>query len=293
MLRMISWIRKLIQVSWLIKSKWLLVCGVIFLFVTSCSKSKAVTDGRGVPNKKPEEILSLMAAEELKCDWVSIKYDVEIKTADFDDSFKMYIRLKQDSAIWVSATYYSVEVARFLFTTDSVKFMDRKNDQYYIGPYDYIAERFGVDANYELLQALILANAVNLIAHGPEQEKIRSLEDDGAYLLTFLRKGQMKRAMKKEDYNKEIDLNIGLWIDPQTFRMRKTSITDFESDRILTAVYDDYQQACNTSHPQTTVYTVTSSNEQAEVKTSVIKLTSGKKVSLSFTIPEKYEALVP
>lgn len=276
-----------------IKSTFFLIGFVFFALVSSCSKSKEVTDSRGIPNKKTDEILSLMAEQEVNCDWVSIKYDVEIKTDDFDDSFKMYIRLRQDSAIWVSATYYSVEVARFLFTKDSVLFMDRKNDQYYIGPYDYIADRFGVDANYELLQGLILANAVNLIENAPEQEKIRSLEDEGAYLLTFLRKGQMKRAMKKEDYNKEIDLNIGLWVDPLTFRIRKTRITDFDSDRVLTAVYDDYQQACNTSHPQTTVYTVSSPNEQAEVKTSVIKLTSGKKVSLSFTIPEKYEALVP
>lgn len=263
------------------------------LFIMSCSRSKEVTEGRKLPNMKTEEILAAMSENEINCDWMSLKYEVEVKTSDFDDSFKMYIRLRQDSAIWVSATYYAVEVARFLFTPDSVKFMDRKNNQYYVGGYEYITERFQIGASYEVLQSLILANTVSLLEAEGDKEKIRSYEQDGNYFLSYLRKGQLRRAMKKEEVDEDIDLNIGLWIEPDHFRMDKTSINDFESGRTLTATYSDYQEACNSFYPYTTEYVAISANEQAEVKTSVMKLSSGKKVSLSFTIPDKYEALAP
>jgi hypothetical protein len=266
------------------------VYGLLFV---SCRGNKEVTERRKLPNLKTEEILNLMSENEIKCDWMSLKYEVEVKTSDFDDSFKMYIRLRQDSAIWVSATYYAVEVARFLFTPDSVKFMDRKNNQYYVGGYDYITERFQIGASYEVLQSLILANTVSLLRAEGDQEKIRSYEQDGSYFLSYLRKGQLRRALKKDDVDEDMDLNIGLWIEPDHYRMDKTSINDFESNRTLTATYSNYKEACNSFYPYTTEYVAISANEQAEVKTSVMKLSSGKKVSLSFTIPDKYEALAP
>lgn len=259
----------------------------------SCSGVKDTTERRRLPNLKTDEILERMRENEIQCDWLSLKYEVEVKTNDFDDSFKMYIRMRQDSAIWISATYYAVEIARFLFTPDSVRFMDRKNKQYYYGGYEYISERFEVGASYEVLQALILANTVSLLASETDEGKVRSSEEEGNYFLSFLRKGQLRRALRKEDANQDVNLNIGLWIEPMFFRMNKTSITDFTSERTLTASYSDYKEACNSRYPYITEYVAISPNEQAKVKTSVMKLSSGKKVSLSFTIPDKYEALDP
>jgi len=265
---------------------------VFGLTIGACKRSKELAADANIPNLKTEEILLSMKDNAIDCGWISIKYDVEVKTSDFDDSFKMYIRMKQDSAIWVSATYYAVEVARFLFTPDSVMFMDRKNNQYYTGDYDYITSRFEVEASFDLLQALILANTADLLEAEVAEGKIRSYRQDGSYYLSFLRKGQLRRALRKED-GKDVNLNIGLWINPESYRMVKTSITDFSADRTLTATYMNYETACNSSFPYTTQYLAVSPNEQAEVKTSVMKFSSGKKVSLSFTIPDKYEELVP
>ena len=234
-----------------------------------------------------------MNENEINCDWLSIKYDVELKTPKIDDSFKMYVRMRKDSAIWVSATYYAVEVARFLFTPDSVKFMDRKNNQYYMGEYDYISERFQVDANFSVLQSLILANSVEILKLESEEDKMKSSKSDGKYYLSVLRKGQMRRALKRDEVKKDIDLGISVWVQPDNFRIHKTTIADFESDRSITAVFSDYEKTCNSFFPKKVNYTAISANEQAEVKTSAMKVTPDKKVSLSFTIPEKYEPLVP
>lgn len=263
----------------------------IMLALGSCKSSRDSQSQRHLPNRKTAEILDSIQVNNVSCDWLSIKYDVDFKSPTASESFKMYLRMKRDSAIWVSATYYAVEVARFLFTPDSVKYLDRRNNKYYTGDYGYIMEKFEIDANFELLQSLVLANSPELNSDG--SEKIRSSKDEGKYFLSFLRKGQFKRASRRDEHRKPMDLVVSLWVEPEHFRLGKLSVADFEAERTLTAVYNNFEPACNSMFPKSVIYSVDNSNEQLEVKTSVLKLTVDKKVSLSFTIPEKYEPLVP
>jgi hypothetical protein len=236
-------------------------------------------------------LVDSIARHELKCDWMSIKYDVEIKTPKLDDSFKLYIRLKQDSVIWVSATYYAVEIARFLFTPDTVKYMDRRNSKFYIGIYDYISNQFLVDANFGILQSIILANGSEFI--NLEDEKIRNGKDKGRYFLSFLRKRKLKRATKKDELKKDMDIVVSLWVDPVSFRITKSALQDFDENRSLIATYSDFMPHCNSHLPYSMTVIATASNEQSTVKTSISKVSMDKEVTLSFTIPEKYEPLTP
>jgi len=256
----------------------------------SCRSSRNAEAGAHIPNRKTDQLLGLMKNNELDCEWMSVKYDVEIKTSKIDDSFKAYARIRKDSAIWISATYYAVEVARFLFTPDSVKYIDRKNNKYYVGDYSYITDRFMIEANFNVLQSVIMANGRSMVEES--EGKVRSNKDRGMYHIFFLRKGQMRRAQRKEEETLK-SLNIDLWLDAESFRTSKLTVTDIEEGRSFTATYSDFESSCSSLHPKTTEFVAISTNEQAEVKTSVMKRTTGKKVSLSFTIPEKYEPLVP
>lgn len=238
---------------------------------------------------RPKELVDAIHQSDLHCNWLSVKYEIEVKMKDFDDSFKLYVRMRQDSAVWVSATYYAVEVARFLFTPDSVKYMDRRNNKFYVGDYGFISERFMIEADFESLQALILGNGGAYTSS--QDERVRTAKDDGKYYLSFLRKGQLRRAIRRDELRKPMDLVVSLWVNPKDFRIAKTSVRDFADDRELIAEYSDFKPACNTSFPYSLSLVAGSPNEHINVKTSVIKLTTDKEVSLSFTIPEKYEPL--
>ncbi|MCO4805491.1 MAG: DUF4292 domain-containing protein [Flavobacteriales bacterium] len=263
------------------------------LCMVGCKSNRATQTGGkdNLPNLKTAELVDSLRANDLHCDWMSIKYDVEIKTSKVDDSFKLYARIKQDSVIWISATYYAVEIARFLFTPDSVKYMDRRNNQFYIGGYDYLTNKFMIHADFGTLQSLITGNGASIIDH--TAGKVRSAEGDGLYNLTFLNKGQMRRAMRLEEMRKPVELVVKIGLNPKTFRLSKASIMAVEDQRTLTATYSDYEDHCNSSYPKSIQFLAESANEQATVNTSVMKISTNKKVSVSFTIPEKYEALVP
>jgi hypothetical protein len=273
---------------------FLALCSLMLL--ASCGSNRQINAGHTrIPNLKTEEILDSLKANQLRCNWLSIKYDVEIKTPKIDDSFKAYVRMKRDSAIWISATYYSVEIARFLITPDTVRYMDRRNKNFYVGDYSFLSDLLLFDANYNLIQNIILGNSDALISL---DNKVKSSKEKGQYLISFLKKGQLRRAIRKEERKEDYEIEdaevvVSLLVNPDIFRVNQTSLTDLTDDRSITVNYEKQEPTCNSYYPHVIKILAKSENEQAEVKTSVIKLTSGKKVSLSFTIPEKYEPLVP
>lgn len=278
-------------------SRLAFLCWVLAAFaLNSCKSSGGITAEAApkAPNIKTEELLDSLTAHQLACEWLSIKYDVEIKNQKVEDSFKAYVRLKSDSVIWISATYYNVEIARLLLTPDSVKYLDRRQKQYYTGTYTYLSKVFMFDADFNLIQNLLLGNS-NALIDG--EEKIRAAKDKGQYYLSFLRKGQLRRVKRKEEkkdeYKKELELIVSLWIRPETFRVSKTLIADYTDNRSVEATYMNHEPLCNSFFPKEMVFLATKDNEQVKVKTSVIKVSADKEVSLSFTIPEKYEALAP
>ncbi len=68
------------------------------------------------------------------------------------------MRIVRDSLIWVSLRKFGLEAARMMLTKDSVWLLDRINSRYFAGDYKYFMQQFKLDADYNLVEALILAN---------------------------------------------------------------------------------------------------------------------------------------
>ena len=108
----------------------------VSLLVISCKSSQKTIDGKQ-DSSRLEELITNTELRDCQSKFMSMKTKVYFETADLKDNFKMHFRIVRDSVIWVSATYYRVEVARALVTRDSVKIMDRKGQKYYEGDFDY------------------------------------------------------------------------------------------------------------------------------------------------------------
>ncbi len=69
------------------------------------------------------------------------------------------IRMRKDSVIWISLIpALGIEAARIRFTQDSVHMLNRLKKEYFAGDYSFIKEKYKVDVNYDLLQAILLGN---------------------------------------------------------------------------------------------------------------------------------------
>ncbi|MBL4651420.1 MAG: DUF4292 domain-containing protein [Flavobacteriales bacterium] len=211
---------------------------------------------------------------------------VAFKSDKMSDSFKMHVRLRKDSAIWISVTYYSVEAARFLITPDTVKFMDRKNSKYFIGDFDYINQKFNVELDFESLQSLILGNGVNI----SEFEKLKTYPSNGLYHISSIGKRKQKKADKKGDEKAKTDVALTVSIHPETYKVTRIILQDFKVHKSLKADFEKYQKIDGQLVPEETKLNIVS-DQNIEATIEYLKVTLNKPLKFSFTIPEKYEKM--
>ncbi len=163
----------------------------------------------------------------------------------------------------------------FLITADTVKFMDRKNNKYFIGDFSYINEKFDVELDFESLQSLILGNGAGIESH----EKLKTYPSNGLYHISSIG----KRKMKKE--KGDIGMNIMLY--PNSYKVAKIILQDFKLQKSLLAEFTKHQEVDEQLFPKEIKLNIVA-DQKLESTIEYLKITVNKPVKLSFTIPDKY-----
>lgn len=85
--------------------------------------------------------------------------ELSIKGKSFDVT--MNIRIKKGEGIWVSVTYFAgIEVARALITPDSIKVMDKINNEYLKKPFSFVQKYSNEKIDYATLEAIMIGNCI-------------------------------------------------------------------------------------------------------------------------------------
>ena len=106
-------------------------------------------------NVKPNKLYKYIIDNELKYNTLSLKFSATLGSGEEAQTFSGNIRMKKDSIIWVSLRSYNIEGARVCLTIDSIKFINRLDNTYYLGDFSYMAEKFDVDLDYNIIQSII------------------------------------------------------------------------------------------------------------------------------------------
>ena len=232
-------------------------------------------------------------------------------------SFKANIRIKKDSAIWMSLSpALGIEVARAIFTQDSIKLVDKWNDKYYLGDYDYINSVFDADFDFTMLQDLLVANPVLY----DSKEKFVATKDRKGHILTSknkrkLRKAlgldrnelkdeselekdtlqfnvdtrRLRKAMTKED---EEDLIVKrYWVNPNTYKLDKSIIRDLYYNRTFIVDYLKYDKVALMEFPDETEILLEDDDNTTRVKMEHSRVRVNKSLKFPFVIPEKFERI--
>lgn len=91
-----------------------------------------------------------------------VKMDYDGEDKKFND-ITAFVRIKKDSAIWVSLNaVLGIEAFRVFITPDSVKLLDKLNKTYQSKGFSYLQEITKLPINFSILQDLLLGNTVFL-----------------------------------------------------------------------------------------------------------------------------------
>ena len=258
-------------------------------FVFSCKVQEKENVKVKIKPRSSRFLVNKLLQNEFEFNTISAKTNIEVTdTTGKETSFKTHVRIKKDSAIWLSITpVLGIEMARVLITQDSVKLMNRVKNEFFLGDFGYINKVFGTDLDYQMLEALLIGNSLDFEL----EEKIHSKVDrkKDLYYLSTLKKRKIKKELEK-DKDKIKEQAQALWLDPINFKIKEILLSSADNDNTLLGVYDNYKEFGSQLIPYKMHFTL-KSKSTVTISVEYTKLSVGKSLSFPFKIPAKYEQI--
>lgn len=260
---------------------------LISLFACKSRQKTVTTDFGRIKHISDKNLIDSLEKNEFQFNVLSAKASIKV-IDDKETSFKAHIRVKKDSAIWVSITpLLGIEIARVLITKDSVMFLNRIDKQYFVGTFDYINNKFGTDLDYQMLEAVIVGNSIEF--EKEEKDIITNVDKKKhAYYISTEKKRKVRKDLKK-DKNKLKELTQAIWLSPETFKIIELILSTPKSDHSLVSKYSDFMELEDNSFPQKIDVTLIS-EKTVNILIDYSKVSIEKEdISFIFKIPAKYE----
>lgn len=281
---------------------------------SACRSSKELAREEPVKSRSAVVLVNRLEKNSFEFDFVGMKLDSDFRMDDQNDGFKANLRMRKDSIIWISISpALGVEMIRMLITPDSVKYLSKipNNKHFYIGDYTSIEDFLGIDADFQMLQALLVGNPVDF---DPKDDKYKSRVEDNQHVLTSKYKRRMEKVVgvdfkelepsrdsifvdpSDKDYLKlvekkdEDDLIIKRYfINPNSFKLERTIFNDLFNNRSLVIEHGAFQNSGEQIYPTKTSIEVQDLNRTQRLDFEITRLKENKEFDFPFEIPKDYE----
>jgi hypothetical protein len=267
-----------------------------FLLLSSCKSKKNLASHPAtkcrLDYKSAKTLASLLKLNQAEYTTFSGKIKANVIVDDKGTDFTVSLRMRKDSIIWASISSLGIEAIRLVTTKDSLKFIDRLHNKYFVGGYDTLGKMLNTEIDLEILQSLLVGNSVEFYL---EDEKLRSGIDSCQYLLGTIRRRKLRKVIQKGKELKEPAQNI--WLMDSTFKISRILFREFESRREFDATFQDYQNADlpdGQTKPVTVPFNITfniKADKNVIINLEYSKASANKPQTFPFSIPEGYEKI--
>jgi len=268
--------------------------------------------GKDIPARSPEKLIERIVtnSERLKVPYYSAKASIDLRLPTGNRSFKAQIRSVTDSAVWISIIpALGIEAARVVLTKDSVKLLNRIDDEYFLGNTAAALEKFKVKPDLDLLQEALLGLPIGF----EPKEKYRSERDNGEYVLTskekrrFVRAAEdispsdtlagdrdmgdrrLERTLRKAEEQEAIVFRY--WLEPDSMLVTRVQIADLVRDQVAEIDYLERGGSDQQFMPTKVSITLTEPGRQATAVLELSRIVLAGPLQMNFSIPEKFEPM--
>ena len=270
-------------------------CLLFLLLATTACKSKKITRETEVlpPVEEAKSDFKICNVDslydkikeaDLRINTFSAKVNAETDINNQGNSFTANLRVKVDSAIWMSISpALGIEVARVFITRDSLKFTNRINGTYFKGDYRYLNSLLQIELNFSMIQSILLGNIYLHYA----KDKYNCDNENSNLILSSLKKRQIKR---EEDINIPQVLTQELFYSKEQQKISFMNLQDYRPQRRFAVNYDAFVEIENQKLP-TSIVVKANAEKSLMIKLEYSKINFNKELNLPFSIPPSYEPI--
>lgn len=256
----------------------------VVLFSLSCSPTRKAIKAP-LKEEGAEYLFNKLKEHELKFDWLSAKFSAEYENQGTTVSFSGQLRIRKDSLIWISLTpLLGIEAVRIIISQDSVKLINRLDDTFFIGNYDYVNRFLNTNIDYDILQAFLIGNDLQSY----ENAKFRASIDKGEYKLSTSERRKLKKFVRNSNENLKVYIQ-NIWLDARTFKITFADVKEIRRENIkLEATYLEFEDIQGQLFPKNMEFFIRAENN-IRVKTDFTKINIDIPLQFPFKIPAKYK----
>jgi hypothetical protein len=190
---------------------------------------------------------------------------------DKDYDVTLNIRIKKGEVLWVSITAFpGIEVARALITPDSIKVLDRFNDDYINKPFSYINDYTNDDIDFATLEAMLVGNLIPLVLKNSNQ----IIVENGLYLL----KDKTENMFYQAEFNQDFKTKSLLFLALNNTQKLNASISSFVK-------VNNYWLPVNINISSTAV------NNKIDLKMEYSKTELNHQLDFPFNVPKRFSVI--
>lgn len=262
----------------------ILLSGITLLIAGSCSSTKRLIK-EPLKEQGAEYLFENLKQNELKYNYFSARFSASFRQNKNSNSFSGQIRIHKDSLIWISISpALGIEMARVLISNDSVKYMNRIENTYFISDFNYINSLINSTLDFDMLQAFLTGNDFSFY----ENSSFKASIDNREYKLVTTERRKLKKYLR---YNQHISIPLqNIWLNPDNFKITRVLVKEVnQSGRKLEGRYE-YQMSEGQLVPFHLNFQLeTAENKNTvEIKVDYSKVNTGETLQFPFRIPEKY-----
>ncbi|MCK9219290.1 MAG: DUF4292 domain-containing protein [Bacteroidales bacterium] len=259
----------------------ILITSLIFI---ACSTSRKVMKAP-IKEEGADYLMRKLKENELKFDWFSAKFSANYENAGKKNSFNGQLRIRNDSLIWISLTpMLGIEAIRIMISQDSVKLINRLNNTYFLGDYEYVNRFLNTNIDFDLLQSILLGTDLQSY----ENEKFRASIDKGNYKLSTSERLKLKKFARNNQEKLKVFIQ-NIWLDPINFKIIHTDVKEIRRENIkLESNYTTFEEIDGQLFPKEMDYTIWADNT-IRLQTTFSRIVIGNPLQFPFKIPASFQ----
>ena len=268
----------------------IILYSLLITFTQSCRTIRH-TLKEPIKDKGTDYLFENLRKNEVHYNYLSAKFTATIDFNGKKNSFSGILRIRHDSAIWISVTpALGIEAARLLITNDSVKMINRFNKTFVSNDYDYINNLINAGFDFDMVESLLIGNDFAYY----DIDKFKAKIDNREYRLTTVNRQRIKRYVRKRpqstDHSQQKILLQDIWLNPETFKITSTDINEIKANRKLHVRYSVFKAITNQIFPEMIEFVL---NDKSPIEFTVkySKIVFDEKLGFPFRIPKDYKKM--
>lgn len=245
-----------------------------------------------------KKLLKKTTKNYLSYEYLTLKFSGKVQWENTSKSIRGIIKTKRDSIVWISMYHSSgIPITKIVLTKDSIIFLNRLNNTYYTGDYDFLEDQLNFSLTFNNVQGILLNELFlynDTITKLKELKDFKRYSDTTCYALQSVKKKAFRKYSKKQRKNKRIKRKWrdgftiqGFRILPDTFKIKEMSVKDIPNKMKFTVNYADFKVFLNKLFPRNLKISIFTPNDTIKTNLKIKKITKNESLKFSLKIPSK------